>query len=158
MKNRRNLICGWLTGVVVCAAFSSSFAQPKPGMPHGRRFPSPAGPIESIAEELGIDEATMKKIRTKAEEKERKVIEIDSQLREDFRKLRLMMDEDNPDEQKIMAQVDKIGSLHTSLRKEQIKLMLYVHKLMTPEQRTKLRRIMMNRPSEKPPVKKEINP
>ena len=52
------------------------------------------------------------------------------------------MDQDTPDEKVIMQQIDKIGAVEIKLRKNRISLLLSVRKLLTPEQRTKLKQLM----------------
>jgi len=101
--------------------------------------------IEKVAGELGLQEATLKKIRDLAYETEKKSIEFDSQLETAFLDLRRLMDADQPDEKKVMGQVDKIGALEIQLKKLHIKTLLSVREMLSPEQRQKLKQLMMQK-------------
>jgi hypothetical protein len=57
-----------------------------------------------------------------------------------------MPESDEPDVNKIMDQIEKIGMLNIRLRKEQVKLLLAVRKLLSPEQRNKLKELMLRKP------------
>ncbi len=147
---RTSLTCCPVAGAVILLLSSATLAQPGPGpVPgRGRGFPFSAGMIENVAEQLGLPEATMKQIRKLAYDTEKKVIELDGEMQGAFLELRRMMDEDKPDTEKTMKQVEKIGALDIRLRQEQIKLLLQVRELLTPEQRVKLRQLM---PPRRPP-------
>lgn len=61
------------------------------------------------------------------------------QLHEARKQMHSLLDTDSPSESAVMRQVEHIGALRTELRKEQLKTMLGVRALLSPEQRAVLR-------------------
>lgn len=117
----------------------------------GRGFPFTSEMIEEVAGRLGLAPDTLKKIRQLAYDTEKKVIEIDYQMQRSFLELRQLLDEDLPDTERVMGQIEKVGQLDIRLRQEQIRLLLEVRKLLSPEQRAKLRELMLPKRPPPPP-------
>jgi Spy/CpxP family protein refolding chaperone len=61
------------------------------------------------------------------------------QLREAHHALRTLLEQDVPDENAVLAQVDVIGALQTTHRKQSLRTFLAVQAHLTPEQRASLR-------------------
>ena len=131
---------------LVTMGLPPSLVVTQPDRPAGRGMKPSPPPVKIAAEQLGLPAATMKRIRELAFDAEKKVIEIDSHMQGAFLELRRMMDEDKPDTEKIMRQVEKIGTFDIRLRQEQLRLLLQVRELLTPEQREKLRHLMLPGP------------
>jgi Spy/CpxP family protein refolding chaperone len=129
-------------------------AAAKPGPPKGHPpagtaappLPYPGGMIERHAKRLGLDDATVKKMRgivetSRAEnEKLRKQTEVEQGA------LRKMLEQDTPDEKAVMAQADKIGALMVQQRKNQLRAVLMIRGMLTPEQRAELEKIRREGP------------
>ena len=118
-------LCGW-----------NSWAQP-PGpptrhAPHGQR-------LERLVEELGLDAQTLAQVGAIIDASRAKKRTLRRQLREAHKQMRsMLLEEESPRETALLEQADRIGGLRTELRKEQLKTMLRVRALLSPEQRAKL--------------------
>jgi Spy/CpxP family protein refolding chaperone len=114
-----------------------------PGGPGGPR--GPGGPhvglIEEHAEQLGVDEETLEKIRAIVDESRAAGEDLRAELRDAHGALRELLSQDSPDFDAAMAQVETIGELEIQERKNRLGAMLRIRSLMTPEQRAELSRI-----------------
>ncbi|MDP7039412.1 MAG: hypothetical protein QGI45_09655 [Myxococcota bacterium] len=98
--------------------------------------------LERAADDLGLSDDVLEKVKAASYEADRAAIEIRSKLdraRLDFQQ---MMSSDNPSEKKMMELVEEMGGLETNLRKNRIGLLLKVRPLLTKEQRKKLKKIL----------------
>lgn len=117
-------------------------APASPGAP----LPYPGGMIERNAKRLGLSDATVRQMRSVVEmsrtenEKLRKKVEGEQGL------LRKMLEQDTPDETAVMAQADKIGTLVTEQRKNQLRAVLKIRGMLTPEQRAELGKMRKDGP------------
>jgi len=118
-----------------------------PGMGMGPEGGSMLRPevIDAVGAELGLDAATLKKIKDLSFAANKEAIDVRAELERAHLDLRQMMDETNPDAKKVMKQVEIVGAAETKLRKNRVQLMLSVRELLTPEQRQKLRKILAER-------------
>jgi Spy/CpxP family protein refolding chaperone len=111
--------------------------------------PGPAGLVRMLernAAQLGIDAATLERARgieTAAQERSGKLSERQRAEREAMRKL---LDADAPDEAAVLAQADVMGQLDTDLRKQELRSMLEIRRLLTPEQRSAVAKLRDERP------------
>jgi Spy/CpxP family protein refolding chaperone len=114
-----------------------------PGGPGGPR--GPGGPhvglIEEHAEQLGVEEETLEKIRAIVDESRAAGEDLRAELRDAHGALRELLSQDSPDFDAAMAQVETIGELEIQERKNRLGAMLRIRSLMTPEQRAELSRI-----------------
>jgi Spy/CpxP family protein refolding chaperone len=69
------------------------------------------------------------------------LVDVKAQLREKKDQLRELWLQDSPSEKSILAKHKEMEPLRAKIRERQIKHRLEVHKLLTPEQRTKLREL-----------------
>ena len=100
---------------------------------------APPGPrLEHLIEELGLDAATLAQADAIIDASRANERTLRRQLREANTQMRGLLETDNPEEAELLQQVDIIGHLRTELRKEQLKTMLRVRALLSPEQRTML--------------------
>ena len=125
---------GWAMG---------GWAQP-PG-PSARHAP-PGSRLERLVEELELDERTLARVDAIIDTSHAKKRTLRRQLREAHEQMRSMLEEEAPRETALLEQVDRIGRLRTELRKEQLKTMLRVRALLSPEQRAKLLEQFNKRP------------
>lgn len=117
---------GWAAG---------GWAQP-PG-PSARHAP-PGSRLERLVEELGLDAHTLAQVDAIIDASRAKKRTLRRQLREAHQHMRSLLEEETPRETALLEQVDVIGGLRTELRKEQLKTMLRVRTLLSPEQRATL--------------------
>lgn len=121
------------------------------GKPGGRHFGHRGGPppieklLEKHADQLGLDEATQAQITqlVEASRSQREVLREASQREREV--LRELLAADTPNTDAVMEQIDVLGSLRTSLRKERLRSWLEVRALLTPEQRQQLREMRSER-------------
>ena len=99
--------------------------------PHGLR-------LERLVEELGLDAQTLAQVDAIIDASRGKQRPLRRQLRAARRQMRSLLEAEEPQEAELLEQADRIGGLRTELRKEQLKTMLRVRALLSPEQRAKL--------------------
>jgi Spy/CpxP family protein refolding chaperone len=119
-----------LCGLVSLPSFV--FAHPPDAPPvHGRRF-------EKLIEEINLDEKTLTEVKKILDASQAKHKELFGRLRAAHKRMRALLEQENPDEAAVMTQADSIGALETEARKQRLRTMLQVHALLTAEQRAKL--------------------
>jgi len=101
--------------------------------------------LEDLADKIGADSQTITKIKDLAYNANKELIDLRAEMDRNQLEMRRLMDLDSPDEKAITSQIDKIGAVEIKLRKNRINLLLSVRKLLTPEQRTKLKQLMPER-------------
>ncbi len=111
---------------------------------HGREIIDPEM-IEHVAGELGVDAKVIGQIKTLTYDANKEAIDIRADMQRAHLELRQLMDEPQPDLKKVMKQVEVVGGIETKLRKNRVQLMLSVHALLTPDQRSKLKGILASR-------------
>ena len=98
--------------------------------------------LENLADKIGADTQTVTKIKDLVYNANKELIGLRAEMDQGHLEMRRLMDQEAPEEKVIMQQIDKIGAVEIKLRKNRISLMLSVRKLLTPEQRTKLKELM----------------
>jgi Spy/CpxP family protein refolding chaperone len=101
--------------------------------------------LEDLADKIGADTQTVTKIKDLAYNSNKELIGLRAEMDQGHLEMRRLMDLDSPDEKMIMSQIDKLGAVEIKLRKNRINLLLSVRKLLTPEQRTKLKQLTPER-------------
>ncbi len=101
--------------------------------------------LESVAAEIGVDAATVAKIKTLVYGANRDAIDLRAEVQRQRLALRQLLEDERPDVKKVLKQVEAVGSAETSIRKNRVQLILAVRDLLTPEQRQKLQRVMAER-------------
>jgi Spy/CpxP family protein refolding chaperone len=147
------LLCASLLAISGFAA--AAVAQPpdrEPGDgPPGMRRRGPHGPppiervLERHAGELGLDADTRATIRAIAAKARQDEAPLDEQLRVLHEEMRQLLDGESPKLEDVMQAADRIGAAETELKKRQLRTMLEVRALLTPEQREKLVKIFEER-------------
>jgi Spy/CpxP family protein refolding chaperone len=99
--------------------------------------------FEHMADELGLPDATRKKIKDMLYEAQKQSITLHADLEQAKLELQHMMDQDKPDTEAVLKQFDKVAQAKTALAKVGMRTMLEAQKLLTPEQRKKVREHMM---------------
>jgi Spy/CpxP family protein refolding chaperone len=116
--------------------------KPAPGKkPAVAPMPYPGGLVERNAARIGVDDATIKKMRATFDGAKKDGDALRKKIGVEQTTLRQMMEKDVPDEAAVMAQADKIGALGADLRKSQLRAILAVRGMLTPEQRAEVAKI-----------------
>ena len=95
--------------------------------------------------ELGLTEAQLDSISTIRYLTKKELIPLQSELRMKNLELRHEMEKDEPNERKIMRLADEIAQIKAQIRKKNLIKTLNVRKVLTPEQRRKLKELRMKR-------------
>lgn len=107
---------------------------------HGRQF-------EKLIEEINLDQKTLAEVKKILDASQAKHRELFGQLRMARKRMRSLLEQENPEEAAVLAQADAIGALETEARKQRLRTMLQVRPLLTAEQRAKLlEKLQMRRP------------
>ena len=104
-------------------------------------MPYPGGLIERNAKKLGVDQATIKKMRETMDASKAENEKLRKQLEGEQVALRKLMEQDVPDEATVMAHADKVGALIAEQRKNSLRAVLKVRGMLTPAQRAELAKI-----------------
>ena len=119
---------------------------PGPGGPHGE-FGSPGPPPPRWAprpealERLGLTDAQRSKLQALHESNMRTMIRAEAEVRIAELDLDALIQQDSPDAKAIDAAADKVGARRLSMHKAMITEALGVRALLTPEQRSRLRKM-----------------
>ena len=89
--------------------------------------------------------ASAKKARAIAAKARQDEAPLDEQLRALHEEMRQVLDGESPKLEDVMQAADRIGAAETELKKRQLRTMLEVRALLTPEQREKLVKIFEER-------------
>jgi Spy/CpxP family protein refolding chaperone len=119
-------------------ALTAAQAQPGPPM----LPPPPEALIERYAEELGIDEATLERIRALAEQHRTEQQGILTELQQQKLALRTALSAEQPDEAAVIALARKIGTLESDLSVARLTSLIRIRAALTPEQNAALREKM----------------
>ncbi len=95
--------------------------------------------LDRIAGELGVDDATLARIKDLAYDAQKRAIGLEAQLQVARMELRRALEDADPDRGKVLGLVDEVGRLDTTLRRERMAAMLDIRALLTPEQVQKLK-------------------
>lgn len=143
-----------------------AWSQPRDGAGragNGPPHPAPAsdaahrsmeGFIERHAARLQLDEATVTRIRGVVDRSRSDNDGVRRKIEAAHTRMRSLLDVDVPDEDAVMNQADRIGSLYTQERKNRLRAMIAIRGMLTTEQRAelqKIRREMHESWGDKPP-------
>ncbi len=153
---RRMLPIAALSTFVALAAQAQPVPPPFPP-PHGPGGPGfgfgmplpPEAAIERHAEELGIDEATVERIRALSEQHSAEQQVIVAELHQQKLALRTALAAPQPDQAAVIALARKIGTLETDLSVARLTSMMRIRAELTPEQNAALHDKMERRFTER---------
>jgi len=142
-----------LSAVLLVGALSAVAQQPPPGhAPH-----DPVGealfPPELVMQNqqaIGLDEAQKTFIRSEVLKAQTRFTELQWQLQDAMETLAGLMQQNPVDEQKVMAQLDKILPIEREVKRAQLTLMIRIKNKLTPEQQDKLRQLRPSGPGARP--------
>lgn len=109
---------------------------------HGRHG---GGRLGMMLHQLDLTDAQQKRIQELHEAQARKNIQARADLEIAQMDLHKLMRAETLNRRSIEAQIDKIGSMRTALKKAQVGVMLDVHGLLTDEQKTQLKELRQNK-------------
>lgn len=121
----------WLAGGL--SLTPAALARP-PGYGHDRLMH-----LQEKIDGLDLDDATRTALHTTLDTARAAQDDIRSQLRDAYRGLRTLMQQDAPDETAVLAQSDVIGGLESKRQKLMLQTLLAVRAQLTPAQRASLR-------------------
>jgi Spy/CpxP family protein refolding chaperone len=103
------------------------------GMEHGRWWDNPR-----LTQELGITDDQKKKMDDIFQQHKLKLIDLDAALRKQEAIMQPLMEADQQDETKILAQIDAIAQARAELEKDRARMLYSIRQTLTPEQWKKL--------------------
>jgi Spy/CpxP family protein refolding chaperone len=121
------------------------------GMGRGYAAPSPQpgrGPMErgmgrwwknpEMVEKLGVTADQQKKMDDIFQQHRLKLIDVTAAVEREEVTLQPMMEADQPDEARIVAQIDKVAQARAELEKANARMLLGIRRVLTPDQWKKL--------------------
>jgi Spy/CpxP family protein refolding chaperone len=97
------------------------------------------GGLERRIQRLDLDQATRKAAFAIIDGARAQTRDLQDAVRTEHERMRKLMDQDKPDKDAVMAQVDRISAATSALRKHELSTLLAVFAVLTPEQRAQLR-------------------
>jgi Spy/CpxP family protein refolding chaperone len=139
-----------LRRLAVLLAFASLAAPALAGEGgHHRKKPPLDAILERHAERLGLDAATLAKIRAAADASRPEHERLEAELHALRQEMWTLLSEDAPEHDAVMRLADRVGAAETALDKHRLATLLEVRALLTPEQRRELVRIHEERRRER---------
>lgn len=132
---------GLLAQHPTAAAKAKPFVANRP--PMERAF-GPRGPMgrwwdnPEIAQKIGLTEDQKKKMNDIFQQHRLKLIDLDASLKKEEFSMEPLLQADQPDEGKILAQIDRVAQARAELEKANARMLLGLRRTLTPEQWKKL--------------------
>jgi Spy/CpxP family protein refolding chaperone len=111
------------------------------GMARGRWWNNPR-----IAQQIGLTADQQKKMDDIMQQHRLKLIDLNAALQKQEAIMQPLIEADQPDEAKILAQIDAIAQARAELEKGNARMLLGIRQLLTPDQWKKLQAIRSQRP------------
>jgi len=102
--------------------------------PHGRWWKNP-----EMAQKLGLTPEQQAKIDDVFQQSRLKLIDLNASLQKEEVILEPLVGADQPDESKILPQIDRVAQARAELEKANARMLLGIRRVLTPEQWKKLR-------------------
>ena len=102
----------------------------------------PGARLERKLDKLGLSESQHAKVQAILDAAKPKREEIRGRMRQAFQDMRALLDQDQPSQDAVLAQADRIGQISTEAHKSLLTTLLQVRAELTPEQRAKLKESM----------------
>ena len=99
----------------------------------------PGARLEEHLKGLGLSDAQQQKVHAILDGAKATREANRARMKQAFQDMRALLDQDQPDRSKVLAQADVIGQITTEAHKRMLQTLLDVRAELTPEQRTKLR-------------------
>jgi periplasmic protein CpxP/Spy len=111
------------------------------GGEHGRWWDKP-----EIAQQVGITDDQKKQMDDIFQQHRLQLIDLNAALQKQEVLLHPLLEADQPDETKVLSQIDAIAQARADLEKENARMLFGIRKVLTPDQWQKLKAIAKNRP------------
>ena len=98
--------------------------------------------IDRMAERLKLSEDVTERIKKLVFDHKKQQIELKAQARDAQLELRRQLDQDAPDRNGIMSQIEGLGSHQIKMRKLRVGLLLDIRSLLTADQRDGLKKLL----------------
>lgn len=108
---------------------------------HGRWWDDP-----DTAQQVGLTADQQKKMDDIMQQNRLKLIDLNASLQKQEAIMRPLMEADQPDEGKILAQIDAIAQARAELEKNNARMLLGIRQVMTPDQWKKLKDLRAQNP------------
>jgi len=105
--------------------------------PLGQSFFPPELVIQH-QEAIGLSSEQKDAFKTAIRQAQLKFTELQWKLQDEMEKMLSLVKQPHPDEQQVLAQLDKVLSAEREVKKEQITLLVRIKNKLTPEQQAKL--------------------
>jgi len=145
MKSKIYILC--IVLVLAGAAVSIHALQQQPQMPQQPQK-DPIGenlfPPELIMqnqEAINLTDDQKSALKAELRQAQTKFTELQWQLEDQAEKMASMLKQSRPDEQQVLAQLDKVLNAEREIKREQIGLLIRIKNRLTPEQQAKLTQI-----------------
>jgi len=151
----------WMVVGLTCLAAGAMAQAPAPGGEASkdapRRMMGPMGgdaegmilralqPDSPIAKEIGLTEQQTQELKKLVPGMQTDMQESRDKMEALAMKQAELMSQDSPDEAAVMKVVEELGQMRTDIAKKRMKQVLAAQKILTPEQRTKLRENMKSK-------------
>ena len=135
MKARLLSICAM--SVLAALAPKTARAQQPDQDPLGQSFFPPELVIQH-QEAIGLSPEQKDAFKTEIRQAQLKFTELQWKLQDEMEKMLSLVKQTHPDEQQVLAQLDKVLSAEREVKKEQITLLVRIKNKLTPEQQSKL--------------------
>ena len=103
------------------------------GMDHGRWWDNPR-----VSAQIGLTDDQKKKMDDISQQHRLKIIDLDAGLKKQEAIMQPLIQADQPDEGKILSQIDAIASARAELEKDRARMLFSIRQTLTPDQWKKL--------------------
>jgi protein CpxP len=111
------------------------------GMDHGRWWENPR-----ISQQIGLTDDQKKKMDDISQQHRLQLIDLDAALKKQEAVMRPLIEADQPDEAKILSQIDSIASARADLEKNRARMLFSIRQVLTPDQWKKLQTMVHEGP------------
>jgi Spy/CpxP family protein refolding chaperone len=111
------------------------------GMAHGRWWNNP-----TLAQQVGLTDDQKKKMDDIFQQHRLKLIDLDAAVQKQEAIMQPLIEADQPDETKILAQIDAIAQARAELEKDRARMLFSIRQTLTPDQWKKLRALVRQGP------------
>jgi Spy/CpxP family protein refolding chaperone len=102
------------------------------------RFLFPPDKVLGHAQEIGLDDAQRKTIRSELQKAQSRFLDFQFEMQPETEKMVQLLQEKPVDEAKVLAQADRVMSLEREVKKTQLTLLIRIKNVLTPAQQAKV--------------------
>jgi Spy/CpxP family protein refolding chaperone len=142
-------------GLFVVAGFASDVLAKPPGGGPGHAE-GEFRLLDRYADDLGLDEETRAAIEAIADSSRNRGEKLEQQKEAAREALKSFLDEELPNQEAVMRQVEALGAIDVELKKQFFQALIDIRKQLTPEQREQLLALERSRRSQRDARRKEL--